>query len=187
MSKYEVSKGKFLLSIILGVVLVGINAYLLIQNRRLSSSIDDVLEASHLNSGAIVSTLRGVDIEGHNVIIDYVEGDRKTVLFIFTPDCGYCEQIMPFWQGISEKIDRRAFRVFAVSLKSDGTKEFVSRYRLTSSPVLEKVYFEGSNSYKFSQTPETVLIDADGKVEKVWKGPPDEKAKKEIEVALARS
>lgn len=183
-SSYEISKGKALLFVALGIALVIINTILVNQNRELRSYLNELQQSLELNPGAIVSALHGVDINGDSIDINYGADPRKTVLLVFSPDCDYCTKNIPAWEKILSNVDKSSFRVIAISLEPEGTKEYVTKHRLISVPVIAKLYAKGVNTYKMGLTPETILIGPDGKVEKVWKGLLDEESRKEIEQSL---
>jgi peroxiredoxin len=183
-STYEISKKKALLFVTLGITLVIINTILIYQNRELRLYLNLLQQSLELNPGAMVSTLRGVDINGNNIDINYSQDPRKTLLLIFSPDCDYCTQNMPIWKNILSNIDKNSFRVIAISLEPEGTKEYIIRHHLDSVPVITKLYLKGADTYKMGLTPETILIDSNGKVEKVWKGLIDGESRKEIEQSL---
>ena len=77
---------------------------------------------------------------------------------------------MPNWDAIINGLDRRFFRLAGVSLQSEGFKEYASRHGINRIPILTKIDPKYRVTYNMALTPQTILIDASGKVEKVWTG-----------------
>jgi len=77
---------------------------------------------------------------------------------------------MPNWKAIAQGLDRNAYRIVAVSILSEGVKEYMAQHELTDVPVIAEVDPKNRVSYEMTVTPQTILIDSDGKVEKVWTG-----------------
>jgi hypothetical protein len=63
---------------------------------------------------------------------------RRVVVLVFSPRCGFCITNMPDWKAILQSIDRNSYRIVAVSIISDGVKEYVSQQKLTDAPSLPK-------------------------------------------------
>ncbi len=184
MPVYRLSKKKAVLFVGLAIILTVINLILIDQNKKLRAYIIELQQSSELKPGATVSELHGVDTKGSEVEIGYGHDARKTVILVFSPDCDYCTQNMPAWKKILSDIDHNSFRVVAVSLVAKGAKEYAAEHNLTSIPVIEKMYTTGADTYKMGTTPETILIDSSGRVERVWKGALDAELQKEVNQSL---
>ena len=81
-------------------------------------------------------------------------------------------------------LDRRSFRLAGVSLQSEGFEEYASRHGINQVPILTKIDPKYRVAYNLALTPQTILIDADGKVEKVWTGFLRGEDKQNVELAL---
>jgi hypothetical protein len=77
---------------------------------------------------------------------------------------------MPNWKAILQSLDRNSYRIVAVSIVSDGVKEYVAQQNLTDVPIIAEVNPKSRVSYEMNVTPQTILINSDGKVEKLWIG-----------------
>jgi hypothetical protein len=106
------------------------------------------------------------------------------VLLSFSPQCGFCEKNMPNWEAIIKGVDKNVFRVAAVSLTLAGTQEYVARHNFADTLLIAEVKADDKRAYKFQVTPQTILIDVSGKVEKVWTGLIQGEVRKEIEQYL---
>jgi hypothetical protein len=57
-----------------------------------------------------------------------------------------------------------------VDVTSTTTASFVSQHQLASLPVILKADPKATLDYRLHLTPQTILVDPNGKVEKVWTG-----------------
>ena len=169
---YQVSRRKMLLLVLLGVVLVTLNVGLVVQNRRLKASAGNAggARAIVLPPGKSVPALSGLDSEGRQLVFDYGSDPRKTLLLVFSPRCPYCTKNMPNWNALTLGLDEKEFRVVAVSTIPEGVKEYAERHGLKNVPVITTPDPKDKVAYEMNVTPQTVLIGADGTVEKVWTG-----------------
>lgn len=140
--------------------------------------------ALEVKPGTALPPLEGFDSDGVRHSIDYGQDSRKTVLLVLSPRCHACEENMPNWEAIINGLDRRSFRLAAVSLQSEGFKEYAIRHGINQVPVLTKIDPKYRVTYNLALTPQTILITADGKVEKVWTGVLREEDKQDVELAL---
>ncbi len=184
-SGYYVSGKMRLVLVSFALILVVLNIILVMQNRDLKASLNArVGRPDDLKPGTAVPALEGTDLNGNAVIISYGVDRRKTVLLSFSPQCDFCEKNMPNWEAIIKGVDKNTFRVVGISLIAAGTKEYISRHNFADTLLMTDIRVENRKAYKFHSTPQTVLIDASGKVEKVWTGLIRGEMRKEIEQAL---
>ena len=71
-----------------------------------------------------------------------------------------------------------------VSLQSEGLKEYANRSGIKQIPILTEIDPKGRVDYGLALTPQIILIDVDGKVEKVWTGLLRGEDKQGVEMAL---
>jgi len=150
------------------LLLLSANISLIHQNSLLKARLalpPPTLEAS---AGAQVPDLRGVDPEGNPVEVLYGKDSRKVLVLVFSPTCPFCDQNWPRWQQVISSLDRSAVRPVAVDVTSATTAGFVSQHQLAGLPVFLKVDPRATLDYRFQLTPQTILVDPAGKVEKVW-------------------
>jgi len=183
-SGYKISKKAAILFVLLVSALLVLNASLIIQNRSLRASVGT--RPSVLHPGNIVPSLSGTDLDGKDFTLSYSNDPRKVVLLVFSPRCGFCTRNMPNWKALLQSLDRKSYRIVAVSIISDGVKEYVSQQKLTDIPIIAEVDPKSRVSYEMNVTPQTILIDSDGKVEKLWVGllSPDERSEIEQSFSL---
>jgi peroxiredoxin len=184
-SRYTISKKAAALLVLLVAALLVLNASLIIQNRSLRASGGAGTRSTVLHPGNIVPSLSGMDIDGKNFTLAYGHDPRKVVILVFSPRCGFCTKNMPNWKAIAQSLDRNSYRIVAVSIVTEGVKEYVDQQNLTDVPVIAEVDPKSRVSYEMTVTPQTILIDSHGKVEKLWAGlfSPDER--NEVEQVLS--
>lgn len=182
-STYTIDKRMAFFLFALAIALVAINGILIKRNRELSSSLTKC-EAPEIPPGTIISSLKGLDVDGRVLDFDLQLNTKRTVLLVFSPTCTFCVKNMPMWNHLLKTIDQNSYQVIAVSIKREGTKEYITEYGLSSIPVIAELSVEDSLAYNFNATPMTVLISSDGKVEKSWAGLLSKQAQDEIKQFL---
>jgi peroxiredoxin len=126
-----------------------------------------------------------LDVDGKEINVDYKNDPRKAVLLVFSPRCKFCTKNMPNWREIIKRLDQNSHRLIAVSLVSEGVREYVAQQGLSDVPVIAEMAPVSKQSYHMTATPQTVLIDSQGRVEKVWSGVIEPGAWHDLEQSLA--
>jgi peroxiredoxin len=152
------------------LLLLAANIALIHQNKQLKARLalpPPQLEAAQ---GAQMPDLRGFDLAGKPVEVLYGKDPRKVLVLVYSPTCAFCNQNWPKWQAMITSLDRSAVRTVAVDVTSSSSETFIQQHQLTGLPVLQKVDPQATVDYRFQLTPQTILVDPTGKVEKVWTG-----------------
>lgn len=173
-----------LLMIVLGAVLLLVNVLLAQQNKKLKVLARRPDRALEVKPGTALPPLEGLDGNGNRHSVNYGQDSRKTVLLVLSPRCRACEENMPNWEAIINGHDQRSFHLAAVSLQSEGVKEYASRRAINQIPVLTEIDPKSRVAYNLALTPQTILIDTGGRVEKVWTGLLRGEDKQDVETAL---
>jgi hypothetical protein len=173
-----------LLMFVFGAVLLLVNVLLAQQNKKLKVLAERPDRALEVKPGTALPPLEGLDSNGARHSINYGQDPRKTVLFVLSPRCRACEENMPNWDAIIKGLDRQSFRLAAVSLQSEGLKEYANRSGIKQIPILTEIDPKHRVAYNLALTPQIILIDAGGKVEKVWTGLLRGEDKQSVEMAL---
>jgi putative oxidoreductase len=165
-------------------------ALLSVQNRELKSRLAMLIGGEILSPDEIVPPFKASDVSGGEVEIAYGHGTLKTLLFVLSTSCRPCKQNLPNWSVIARRVDVSRGRVLGISLNSpDLTRKYILENAL-SYPVLVPSDQTFARQYKPSSTPQTILIDSGGRVEKVWRGVLDslhtEEILKRLEVGAVR-
>jgi hypothetical protein len=165
-------------------VLIGCGLLLL-----LVSSAVNVLQAQRISSllsatktrssivGQKASEVLGVTTDGRKTVVTFKER-LPTVLYYFSPTCGWCSKNWMNVQALSAASGGR-YRVVAVSSEM-GLAGYVRKHQL----ALEVIEGIGENvraSYGFYGTPHTVVVDGDGLVTHEWRGAYAPRISREVE------
>lgn len=161
------------------LVLLAINIALVRQNRQLKEQVS-LPPALELPAGMSVPDLKGFDLSGKLVEVDFGKDPRKVLVFVFSPTCGFCKQNWPNWWDVMSSLNREVVRPVAVDVTSSTTAVFVVEHKLNDIAVMNQVDPTARMRYRFQLTPQTILIDSNGKVEKVWTGVLDNAAVEEL-------
>jgi hypothetical protein len=166
-----VSAPTLLIAFLVIAGLVASNASLLVKNRRYKSLIE-AEEASKLPTlGTHVPPLHGVGLDGQPISIYYGEDTRKTLLFIFSPDCGACALNWPVWASTEHIADHTLFRFVYANIGGRFQPDYLRQKGLDSSDlVIAEVDPNYILKYNLNFTPETILVGSDGRIESVWAG-----------------
>lgn len=162
------------------VILLGINIALVRQNRQLKAQISLPPPALELPAGESVPDLKGFDLSGEPIEVDYGKDPHKVLVFVFSPTCNFCTQNWPKWWDVMSSLNRDAVRPVAVDVTSSTTAVFVAEHKLKDIAVMNQVDPGARMRYRFQLTPQTILIDSNGKVEKVWTGVLNDAAVEEL-------
>jgi peroxiredoxin len=169
------------------VVLLAANIALIHQNSQLKARLELPPPQMEASQGAQMPDLRGTDLEGKPVEVLYGKDSRKVLVLVFSPTCPFCDQNWPKWQQVISSLDRSAVRPVLVDVTSTTTAGFVSQHQLSSLPVILKADPRATVDYRMHLTPQTILVDPNGKVEKVWTGVLNDSSLADLKQHLADS
>lgn len=152
------------------IILLASNIFLIVQNTELKNAV----EQSRLlitEEGYSFSDLNIKGLDGSDETINLADGELKTLLFIFSPACNYCVQQYPSWKELYGNLDRNRWRVLAITSDDnyDKIKDHLKEYALNNI----KVGIASNTEMRKARmifTPMTLVVNTDGKVQKVWPG-----------------
>jgi hypothetical protein len=168
------------------LLLLAANIALIRQNNQLKARLALPPPALEAVAGAQMPDLKGFDPEGKPVELLYGKDPRKVLVLVFSPTCAFCEQNWPKWEQVITSLDRSTVRPVGVDVTSTANDSFVSQH-LAGVPVFLKVDPQATVNYRFQLTPQTILLDSAGKVEKVWTGVLNDSAVGELKQRLGGS
>jgi hypothetical protein len=92
------------------------------------------------------------------------------LIFYMSPDCGACGRNMPAWSAVAQKVGQE-HTLFLLSDEKALPKmpAYLGKYNLASFPSVAADPMVVNRYYMISY-PRTLLVDAHGKVAKVWRG-----------------
>jgi peroxiredoxin len=129
--------------------------------------------------GASVPPVRAKDLNDSPRSIIYNESDKPTVLYVFSPACGWCQRNLNNMKTLVELRDR-SYEFIGLSLVSEGLQEYMKSnkigYLVLKEPVSETVERLG-----LAGTPKTIVISPEGRVLKSWLGAYSGEVKTQVE------
>jgi hypothetical protein len=137
----------------------------------------------YLGAGDLVPTLRGLGLDGRIKAVPYGQESKPTLMFVFSPACGWCKINLPNWQAILDQTSGR-YRFVAVSISREQTAEYVDRHGLSKASVIVEPEPRDLLAYKLQLTPQTILVDSSGIVKKNWLGAFGSEERQDIENTL---
>jgi peroxiredoxin len=154
-------------------------------NCNLKEVIATLKSEDSLQPGSRVPGIVARAIDGSTHSINFGDGDQPTVLYVFTPQCGWCRKNLENLRALIRQSGSR-YRIIGISLTRKDLKDYVDAEHLTF-PVYTDLPDGTTAIYKLGGTPETIVISKDSKVQKVWVGAYQEGVKKNIEEYLGVS
>jgi AhpC/TSA family len=146
------------------------NIALLRENRHLSTQIESLNNQQMTPRSVALPSLRGSDLSGHSVDIDVKNLGHPSVLFVFSPACSVCKKNWPNWDSILTSQKKLGWQPVFVNVGDRMDSQYVASHNLRSYTTLDDVSKDSVLSYRFLFTPETVILNSQGKAEYVWVG-----------------
>jgi hypothetical protein len=152
------------------ILLLAVNIALIRQNRQLKAQLSAPSPNLEVARGAQMPELKGFDTAGKPLNVQYGQDSRKVLVLVYSPVCGFCEQNWPKWEQLITGLDRGAVRLVAVDVTATTKEPFIAQHKMSDLPVFVQVDPRDTLDYRFHLTPQTILLDRDGKVEREWTG-----------------
>lgn len=162
------------------IVFVACSILLLLANIRLSQQLaqyrrnyQNTVDANQPQAGMIVPPLVGYDLDGNKITIDYGKDSRKTLILALSPSCHACDDNWPQWQQLLLSNQAKDVRIVLADVATNEpplSKTYVAQHGIQALPTLAEVTAESMIAYHLQYTPQTILIDQTGRVEKVQSG-----------------
>ena len=168
----------------LAVFLSVLNVLLIRQSRSLQARVQALREELLLQPGATVPQIAGKDLRGDPLVIGYGQDRKKTVMLVFSPECHACNLNWPRWSRAILSANRVGARVVGVNLSDNLPEDYLNQHGLRDRLVVAQADPTGILAYKFQFTPQTIIIDADARVQWVWTGVLEDKAEREFDRIL---
>lgn len=149
----------------------------------LQSTQESFSQGRSLPRGAIAPVLDVLDLSGNRTQLLY-EGTRQaTVLYVFRPECYWCERNSLAVNSLAQQTSRN-YRVIGLSLSDEGLADFVESHNITF-PVYSDPATAVIEGLQLRATPETIVISPAGRVVASWSGAYMGGAKAELEKFFA--
>lgn len=143
---------------------LGANLWL---SHRLRSAERAILKSSRLSPGELVPVFDAKLENGQTIHLGW-EGRRKTLLYYFDPDCLWCMRNAEAFGTLIGQLGA-SIEVYSYTSSLRGVEEFKRQARHTAK-VLTDDREDLRRLLRLRGTPQTLVIDANGRVLKNWEG-----------------
>ena len=173
--------GSYLLAITLLLLVCSVLMNVLLARRvgALRESLLRVKSENRLAAGASVPAIEAKDLDGRPASIAFEAGGRPTVLYVFSPSCGWCAKNLPNVKALASEVSGQ-YRFIALSLSAHDLRDYLSQQNFDFSVYCEPAA-AAVTAYRMGGTPQTVVISADGRVIKNWYGAYSDSTRREVE------
>jgi hypothetical protein len=121
-----------------------------------------------LGVGVSAPDITAKNLAGIDEKISLKEGDKPTIIYVFSPSCIWCDRNQENLKTILAS-KRSTHRIIGLSLVSEGVKEYVAKHNFDF-PVYITPTPDTVRAYNLGSTPQTIVISGSGKVEQNWEG-----------------
>jgi peroxiredoxin len=172
-------------SSILTVLLVGsvaLNVLLALKVRELSDLsrlLQLKMNSPVLVPGSIAPAFSAKETNDKKIFLNYAESELPTVIYLFSPDCHWCDRNLNNIRALTETTHNR-FRFVGVSLRNEDLQTYLAQAKL-SFQIYHSPPDEVRVTYGLNSTPSTIVVSPAGKILQYWRGAYTEELQTEIE------
>lgn len=149
-----------------GLGVLAENLLLLQQNRSLREAL-----APQVTSGMQIETPAGLALDGRFQRFALPSADAKLLIITFSPGCPACQANQEGWMRLAGALEQKGVRVLWVSRDPmEITKDYCLKHGIRLSDTLADPSHRTFVQLGLARVPNTMLVKADGTVEKVWPG-----------------
>jgi len=164
--KIRFSKVMEILLWLAGLGVLAENIFLFQQNRRLSEAL-----APQITAGTQLQMLSGIAFDGRLEAVALPAADSKLLIITFSPGCPACQANQDGWMRLASKLEQKGVRVLWVSRDPiEITRDYCTKHGIRLSDTLADPPYRTFAQLGLARVPNTVLVGAEGRVEKVWAG-----------------
>ena len=164
--KIRFSKVMEILLWLAGLGVLAENIFLFRQNRHLSEAL-----APQITAGTQLQMLSGVALDGRLELMTLPPADSKLLIITFSPGCPACQANQDGWMRLASKLEQKGVRVLWVSRDPvEITRDYCLKHGIRLSDTLADPPYRTFAQLGLARVPNTVLVGAEGRVEKVWAG-----------------
>lgn len=155
-----------------GLGVLAENISLFQQNRRMNETL-----APQISAGAQLQTLAGVALDGRLEPVVLPTAASKLLIITFSPGCPACQANQDGWMKLASTLEQKGVRVLWVSRDPiEITRNYCVKYGIRLSDALADPPYRTFAQLGLARVPNTLLVGAEGRVEKVWAGRLDQAA-----------
>jgi peroxiredoxin len=157
------------MEIFLWLVALGVlaeNVFLFLQNRRLSKAL-----APQITAGTQLRMLAGIAFDGRLEPVTLPAAGSKLLIITFSPGCPACQANQDGWMRLASILEQRGVRVLWLSRDPiEITRDYCTKHGIRLSDTLADPPYRTFAQLGLARVPNTLLVGAEGRVEKVWAG-----------------
>jgi peroxiredoxin len=157
------------MEIFLWLVALGVlaeNIFLFLQNRRLNEAL-----APQITAGTQLQMLAGIGFDGRLEPVTLPSADSKLLIITFSPRCPACQANQDGWMRLASVLEQKGVRVLWVSRDPiEITRDYCLKHGIRLSDTLADPPYRTFAQLGLARVPNTLLVRAEGRVEKVWAG-----------------
>lgn len=156
------------------------NLFVLRENRRLRATL--VASVPILKEGRELRSLSGLTLGGRIQGIPFPQaGDGPLLIITFSPGCPACRANQPGWVALAAELKKLGSRVAWVSRDSiESTLQYCVDEEIDLADVFVDPPYRTYSQLALQVVPQTVVVGASGRVQKVWVGQLDPTGWKEV-------
>jgi peroxiredoxin len=165
-SKSRFSKGMEILLWLAGLAVLAENIFLFQQNRHLNEAL-----APQITAGTQLQRLAGIAFDGRLEPVALPAERSKLLIITFSPGCPACQANQDGWMRLASTLEQKGVRVLWVSRDPvEITRDYCLKHGIRLSDTLADPPYRTFAQLGLARVPNTVLVGAEGRVEKVWVG-----------------
>ncbi len=134
----------------------------------LQNALEEMRVRGDLREGTQVPPIKAQTLGGITETLRFGSGAKPTLLYVFSPDCGWCAINTSAVDELAAKLSAR-YSVIGVSIEDEGLGPFLAAHPL-SFPVYKGISKDTRNLYRLATTPETIVVTPDARVAASWNG-----------------
>jgi peroxiredoxin len=164
--KIRFSKVMEILLWLAGLGVLAENIFLFQQNRRLNEAL-----APQITAGTQLRMLAGIAFDGRLEPVALPAAGSKLLIITFSPGCPACQANQDGWMRLASTLEQNGVRVLRVSRDPIGiTRDYCTKHGIPLSDTLADPPYRTFAQLGLARVPNTLLVGANGTVEKVWVG-----------------
>ncbi|MGB4783852.1 MAG: redoxin domain-containing protein [Candidatus Acidiferrum sp.] len=164
--KTRFSKAMEILLWLAGLGVLAENVFLFRQNRQLSEAL-----APQITAGTQLHMLSGVALDGRLEPVALPAAGSKLLILTFSPGCPACQANQDGWMRLASTLEQKGVRVLWVSRDPiEITRDYCLKHGIRLSDTLADPPYRTFAQLGLARVPNTLLVGAEGRVEKVWAG-----------------
>jgi peroxiredoxin len=149
-----------------GLGVLAENVFLFLQNRRLNEAL-----APQITAGTKLQMLAGIGFDGRLEPVALPAAGSKLLIITFSPGCPACQANQDGWMRLASTLEQKGVRVLWVSRDPiEITRDYCTKHRIRLSDTLADPPYRTFAQLGLARVPNTLLVGAGGRVEKVWAG-----------------